>query len=123
MAQALGVPQEAAHTTMIYDGRWKYIRCAPFRPILFDLETDPQELTDLGASDLPDHQDVRRRLEAALLDWATGQHSRITATPKVLAGQKIAAEVGILIGFWVEAEYEAATGTRFDSLTPVGRPD
>ena len=29
---------------MIFDGRWKFIRCEGFRPVLFDLETDPQEL-------------------------------------------------------------------------------
>jgi arylsulfatase A-like enzyme len=123
MAKALDVPQEDAHTTMIVDGRWKYIRCETFRPVLFDLETDPQELTDLGASDLPEHQEVRRRMEAALLDWATRHHTRITATPQVLARQKIAAESGILIGFWDETEYEAVTGKAFTSLTPVGRPD
>lgn len=123
MAQVLGVPQEHAHTKMIFDGRWKYIRCETFRPILFDLQSDPQELTDLGASDLPEHQEVRARMEAALLDWATRHHTRVTATPKVLEGQKIAAEVGILIGFWDEQEYEATTGKPFDSLKPVGRPN
>ena len=39
----------------------------------------------------------------------------------MLARQKKAAETGILIGFWDEAEYKAATGIEFDSLTPVGR--
>ena len=34
MAGALGQPQEDAHTTMIFDGRWKYIRCEGFRPVL-----------------------------------------------------------------------------------------
>lgn len=123
MARSLGVPQEHAHTKMIFDGRWKYIRCETFRPILFDLETDPQELTDLGASDLPEHQAVRARMEGALLDWATRHHTRITATPQVLEGQKVAADVGILIGFWDEQEYEAETGKPFDSLKPVGRPN
>jgi arylsulfatase A-like enzyme len=122
MANALEQPQEHAHTKMIHDGRWKYIRCEGFRPILFDLETDPDEATDLGASDAPEHVAVRARMEAALLDWATRHHTRITATPGVLAGQKVAAKNGILIGFWDEAEYEAATGQPFDSLKPVGKP-
>ncbi|WP_292292817.1 sulfatase-like hydrolase/transferase [Marivita sp.] len=122
MARALGQPQEQAHTTMIFDGRWKYIRCETFRPILFDLHADPQELVDLGASDLPEHQEVRTRMDKALLDWATRHHTRITATPDVLAGQSKAAEIGILIGFWDEDEYEWTTGQSFDSLTPVGRP-
>ena len=122
MAAALGQPQEDAHTKMIFDGRWKYIRCEGFRPVLFDLETDPDELVDLGGSDSEDHIQVRARMERALLNWAMRHHSRITATPAVLARQKIAAESGILIGFWDEAEYEAATGKPFDSLAPAGRP-
>ncbi|MEX3014997.1 sulfatase-like hydrolase/transferase [Gymnodinialimonas hymeniacidonis] len=122
MAEALGVAQEDARTTMIFDGRWKYVRCEGFDPILFDLESDPQELVDLGRSDARDHVAVRARMDAALLKWATQHHTRITATPDVLAGQKLAAEEGILIGFWDEAEFEAHTGFAFSDLTPKGRP-
>ncbi|MEO1491818.1 MAG: sulfatase-like hydrolase/transferase [Pseudomonadota bacterium] len=122
MARALDVPQEDARTVMIFDGRWKYVRCEGFRPVLFDLETDRAEVTDLGASTTPEHIDVRTRMEAALLAWATRHHTRITATPEILTGQSKAAEQGVLIGFWDEAEYKAETGIDFDSLTPVGRP-
>ena len=122
MARELGIAQEHAHTVMIFDGRWKFIRCETFRPVLFDLETDPQELTDLGASDAAEHIAVRARMEAALLAWSRRHHTRITATPAVLASQKIAAEGGILIGFWDEQEYEEATGKPFSSLVPAGRP-
>jgi len=122
MARTLDQPQEDAHTTMIFDGRWKYIRCEGYRPVLFDLKTDPQELTDLGASEAEEHEKIRTRMEAAMLDWATRHHTRITATPAVLASQKTAAEGGILIGFWDEKDYKSATGIDFESLTPVGRP-
>nr|WP_258570873.1 sulfatase-like hydrolase/transferase [Flavimaribacter sediminis] len=121
MARILGVPQEDAHTIMIFDGRWKYVRCEGFRPILFDLETDPDEVTDLGGSQTPEHIGVRRRMEAALLEWATRHHTRITATPEVLAGQKRAAKSGVLIGFWDEQEFKDDTGMAFDSLKPVGK--
>ena len=107
---------------MIFDGRWKYIRCEGYQPVLFDLETDPQELVDLGTSDTQEHKDVRARMEAALLDWARRHHTRITATPEVLARQKRASETGILIGFWDEAEYEMTTGKAFGDLQPLGRP-
>ncbi|MEJ6399528.1 sulfatase-like hydrolase/transferase [Yoonia sp. 208BN28-4] len=122
MARALNVPQEDAHTTMIFDGRWKYIRCEGFDPILFDLQTDPLELSDLGRSDTAEHADVRARMQAALLTWGLRHHTRITATPAVLAGQQTAATEGILIGFWDEAEFEAETGFPFTDLTPAGRP-
>ncbi len=120
MARSLDVPQEDAHTTMIFDGRWKYIRCEGFDPILFDLQSDPDELTDFGNSQAPEHVETRKRMEAALLKWATRHHTRITATPAVLARQKTAAKDGILIGFWDADEYEAATGIAFADLKPQG---
>ncbi|MEM6373498.1 MAG: sulfatase-like hydrolase/transferase [Pseudomonadota bacterium] len=123
MAQTLGVPQEEAFTKMIFDGRWKYIHCEGFDPILFDLDTDPDEVIDHGRSDAPEHVAVHARLKEALLAWSLRHHTRVTATPSVLAGQKTATETGILIGFWDAEEYEAEAGKPFDSLVPVGRPD
>jgi arylsulfatase A-like enzyme len=122
MAKILNQSQEDAHTTMIFDGRWKYIRCEGFAPVMFDLDTDPEELTDLGSSNLVEHLAVRIRMDAALLKWATQHHTRITATPDVLASQKNAAKSGVLIGFWDEIEYEKVTGNKFESLTPLGPP-
>ncbi len=54
MADVLGIAQEDVHTTMIFDGRWKYIRCERYRLVLFDLENDQDELIDLGASEAED---------------------------------------------------------------------
>jgi arylsulfatase A-like enzyme len=122
MATALGQRQENAHTTMIFDGRWKYIRCEEFAPILFDLASDPDELVDLGQSPSDDHVAARARLEAALLRWATQHHTRITATAEVLNRQTKAADTGIPIGFWDADEYEHVTGKKFSDLQPVGRP-
>ena len=121
MAKALDVPQEDARTVMICDGRWKYIRCEGFDPVMFDLETDPQELCNIGSSQEAAHVEVHARMEATLLSWATQHHTRITATADVLKRQGNTAASGILIGFWDESEYEAAAGKRFDSLVPVGR--
>ena len=122
MARTLNVPQEDAYTTMIFDGRWKFVRCQGFDPVLFDLETDPLELRDLGTSPAAEHVETRKRMEAALLRWATQHHTRITATPDVLARQKMAAKAGILIGFWDADEYEAHTGIAFADLKPQGPP-
>lgn len=121
MARSLDVRQEDAHTTMIFDGRWKYMHCEGFDPVMFDVETDPSELKNIGSSDHPDHVSTRTRMQGALLHWATRHHTRITATPAVLARQRRAAQDGILIGFWDEAEYEDATGQAFASLTPLGK--
>lgn len=49
---------------MLRKGRWKYHHYIGFPPELFDLETDPEELHDLGAS--PDHAAIRASMEADL---------------------------------------------------------
>jgi choline-sulfatase len=49
---------------MLRRGRWKYVHYVGHRPQLFDLEADPQEANDLGAS--PAHATVRAELETEL---------------------------------------------------------
>ena len=123
MAKELDQPQDLAHTKMIFDGRWKYIRCEGFEPILFDLFSDPDELVDLAGSTTVMHRDARLRLETALESWAMRHHTRITATEELLESQKKAAELGILIGFWDEKEFETITGKKFENLKPVGKKE
>jgi choline-sulfatase len=48
------------------DGRWKYIRCAADPDLLFDLDTDPQELANLAPD--PAHADTLARLRAMAQD-------------------------------------------------------
>ena len=43
---------------MIFVGRWKYVLYETYRPMLYDLLTDPHEFHDLGASDAPEHRQV-----------------------------------------------------------------
>ena len=123
MAKELNQKQDLAHTKMIFDGRWKYIRCEGFEPILFDLLSDPNELVDLASSMNSIDQEARSRLEAALESWAMRHHSRTTGTEEILASQKKAAEFGILIGFWDEKEFEDKTGKKFENLKPVGKKE
>ena len=44
----LGSPIKDSRAVMVFDGRWKLVHVTGFRPMLFDLESDPQEFTDLG---------------------------------------------------------------------------
>lgn len=63
--------EDASATRMATDGRHKLLWYPCGNVVqLFDLEADPQELTDLSAA--PDRQDIRRALEAALIDGAWG---------------------------------------------------
>ena len=113
----LNVNEADARPLMCFDGRWKYIHAEGFRPLLFDLETDPEELVDLGSA--PEHEDVRARLHEALFAWARRHHSRITRSPEQVDRMAAAGEPpGILIGFWDEDEIRAAGRT--STHPPVG---
>jgi arylsulfatase A-like enzyme len=92
---------------MVFDGRWKYIHATGFRPLLFDLETDPDELRDLGAD--PARADERTRLRGALLDWALADHNRITTSDERIGGYAGGRQLrsGIAIGYWDEEELAA----------------
>lgn len=49
---------------MLRKGRWKYHHYVRFRPELFDLESDPEELNDLAQD--PSHAGVLREMESEL---------------------------------------------------------
>ena len=108
---ALGIPEENARLIMICDKRWKYWHAEGFRPMLFDMENDPQELNDLGTD--PDHADVRRRMHEAIFDWARRHHSRITRSPEQIENMSNREPPGILIGVWDEKDYEENFGKKF----------
>jgi arylsulfatase A-like enzyme len=101
---ALGIDEKDARLVMICDRRWKYVHCEGFRPMLFDLDTDPQELTDLGAN--PAYEAERARLHEAMFAWARQHHNRITLTPDRINARSGREPSGILIGIWDEAEFE-----------------
>ncbi len=103
----LNVPISAARLTMIFDGRWKYIHAEGFRPMFFDLETDRNELKDLG--DDPAFAAERARLHEALFAWTRQRRNRITISDEEIAdraGREI--RVDIRIGYWDEDEVQEA---------------
>lgn len=76
-AEALGVTPRDARMFMVFDGRWKLIHFeGGFRPMLFDLETDPNEFTDLGAD--PAHREEIARLYDGLARWGRRMAQRVT---------------------------------------------
>ena len=104
----LDQPVESARLVMIFDGRFKLIEAEGFRPMLYDLETDPDELHDLGA-DPATHAGERARLKDALDRWFRRHHTRTTISDETIlarAGGEI--DRGIVIGFWDEAELAVA---------------
>ncbi|WNZ53617.1 alkaline phosphatase family protein (plasmid) [Microbulbifer sp. MKSA007] len=103
----LGLPVSDCRLAMIMDKRWKFIHAEGFRPMLFDLQEDPQELQDLGAD--PAYAAERERMSEALFAWYRKHHTRITMTDKQIAanaGKEL--QAGILIGYTDEDELEEA---------------
>lgn len=82
--QELCVSIRDARLFMIFDGRYKMIHAeGGFRPMLFDLQEDPKEYRDLGAS--PDHKEVMDRLYDCLAEWGRRMSQRVTVSDEDLA--------------------------------------
>jgi arylsulfatase A-like enzyme len=104
----LNQPIEQCRLFMAFDGRWKYIHASGFRPMLYDLQSDPEEFVDRGAD--PDCADVIARLKDALFDWALHPKSHITTSIEKIAAyadNQLQIKGGILIGIYDEAELAA----------------
>jgi arylsulfatase A-like enzyme len=107
----LGIDQSDARLIMICDNRWKYWHAEGFRPMLFDLENDPNELNDLGAD--PIYESVRQRMHEAIFEWARRHHNRITVSAERIEQMSNKEPPGILIGVWDEDDYEKKFGKPF----------
>ena len=104
--RTVGVDQGDARLAMVFDGRWKYIHVEKMRPMLFDLETDPNELNDLGTDPAFSHQ--IERLSGLHFEWSRRHHNRITRPAEVVEAMTDAGEPpGIFIGYWNRDELEA----------------
>ena len=103
VAAKLGVAPRDARLFMVADKRWKYVHASGFRPMLYDLASDPQEFRDLGAE--PAHAVERARLAAALNLWSLRLSQRTTRSEEEMrAARGTSLRHGILIGVWDEAE-------------------
>ncbi|KZX98474.1 MULTISPECIES: sulfatase-like hydrolase/transferase [unclassified Sulfitobacter] len=95
----LGRAPSEARSVMIRTERWKYIHFEGFRPQLFDMETDPEELHDLG--DDPAHEETRRALREELFLWFRTRANRTTMSDEEVAGRTYTAkERGVFIELW-----------------------
>ena len=79
----LGVSPSAARGYMVRTERWKYIHYEAFRPQLFDLQSDPRELNDLGEA--PELEGVRLQMRDILTDWALHRRMRVTLSDEEVA--------------------------------------
>ncbi|HPE60508.1 MAG TPA: sulfatase-like hydrolase/transferase [Thiolinea sp.] len=109
-AARLGVAPRNARLFMVADHDWKYVNAAlgGFRPMLFDLRNDPQELHDLGASTEPEHVAVMALMEQRLNQWSRRLSQRTTCSEKdVLNKRGKSRRKGIVLGVFDESEVDA----------------
>ena len=104
----LNQPIEQCRLFMVFDGRWKYIHASGFRPMLYDLQSDPQELTDRGEdpSCAPSSPGCSQPCSTGhCIPRTILRPAGTRSTPT--HDQQLQIKGGILIGIWDEAELAA----------------
>lgn len=105
--ETLDQPINDCRIAMIFDGRHKLTHVEGYRPILYDLVDDPNELHDCGEAE--DKADVISDLTAQLNAWYRQHHSRTTISTAQIE-KRVGGDMrrGIYIGFWNEDELDEA---------------
>ena len=84
---------------MIRTERWKFVHFENFRPQLFDLAEDPDELVDLGAGDGP--AAIRAELVERIFTWLRARRTRTTISDdEVVRRTNKSRKQGFIIGEW-----------------------
>ena len=90
-AVKLGLEPRDARLFMVFDGRFKMMHAeGGFRPMLFDLKTDPEEFHDLAKGD--GHQAEIDRLYGHLAQWGRRLAQRVTKSEddiKAMRGRSV----------------------------------
>ncbi|TMV05653.1 phosphonate monoester hydrolase [Ruegeria sediminis] len=102
VANMLDAGVRDAVTFMVATKEWKLVHCeGGHRPILFDLENDPGELVDLGAS--ADHSEVIDEMYDHLFRWARRPSQRTTRSHRQLMDMRTESRGrGVVIGVYDE---------------------
>ena len=102
-ASRLGVEPCDAVLFMVADRRWKMVHAEGFRPMLFDLESDPNEFRDLG--DCPRHAEIRAMMSERLFHWSRRHAQRTTRSDaQIEAMRSDSGRKGVLIGVYDASE-------------------
>ena len=67
---------------MVRTDKWKYIHHQAFRPELFDLTNDPNELTDLGED--RSYEEIRIEMRKHMFEFLQKRKSRTTFSDKAM---------------------------------------
>ena len=104
MVTSLGVATKDARLFMVADKDYKMIHAeGGFRPMLFDLNNDPNEYHDIG--DDAAYQHVIDRMYGYLFEWTRRLSQRITVSDNQIADMReFGGGQGVMIGVWIEDE-------------------
>ncbi|MEM9048930.1 MAG: sulfatase-like hydrolase/transferase [Pseudomonadota bacterium] len=113
----LGTSPARSTLVMIADKRWKFVHAEGFRPMLFDLQNDPGELTDLGAD--PAHAAVIAMMRDRLHEWARNPTQRTTmSNAEIVAKRSMARRTGVVLGAFDVADVDAEQARIYTRTPP-----
>jgi len=117
IAKLLNASVRDAVMFMVADKRWKLIHCeGGHRPILFDLENDPDELVDLGESEA--HADVIAAMYDRLFAWARRPAQRTTRSEAQLMEMRgKSGRRGIVLGIYDENDTDLELTVKYRGRT------
>jgi arylsulfatase A-like enzyme len=100
----LGLEPRDCRLFMVFDGRNKLMHAeGGLRPMLFDLQEDPDEFHDLAKGN--DHQHVLDKLYGHLATWARRMSQRVTKSDaEIFAGRGKGQRLGILLNMYDGSE-------------------
>ncbi len=118
MAAQLGVTNRDARLFMVTDERYKFIHAeGGLRPMLFDLQADPNEYNDLGNS--TDHAEIISRMYGHLHQWSRRMSQRVTKSDaEIDAGKANPKGVGIVLGVYDQSEIDPALTVKYRGQSP-----
>lgn len=103
---------------MIADKRWKFMHAeGGLRPMLFDLERDPEEYIDLGASH--EHQGVIDMMYERLAVWARRMSQRTAISDEEIDSMRgRSRRKGVLLGLYDGDEVDAELTAKYRGRVP-----
>lgn len=113
MSANLGLQPRDSRLFMVADKRWKFWHSeGGFRPMLFDMENDPDELTDLAKQ--PGHDAIIEMMYDRLGRWARRFSQRTAISdPQILAARGKSTRKGVLINLYDGSEVDADLTSRY----------
>ncbi|MCP5071985.1 MAG: sulfatase-like hydrolase/transferase [Rhodobacteraceae bacterium] len=119
IARNLGLEPCDGRLFMVATKRWKFMHAeGGLRPMLFDLENDPDEFTDLATD--PEHASVLDQMYEHLGQWARRMSQRTTLSEKdIKARGGKAQSVGVLIGVYDQDDVEGDALTKYTGKAPI----